>query len=98
MVRRFFVAETMSGVTTSGGYYSGQKPEYIRLASTMKLTVQLDPEQKETIRRPYLYVSYVEKEVALLTAQETMKVTFYIDYYEEFSAAWEAVKGVMIGA
>ena len=53
MVRRFFVAETMSGVTTSGGYYKGQKPEYIRLASTMKLTVQLDPEKKETIRRPY---------------------------------------------
>jgi hypothetical protein len=68
MVRRFFVAETMSGVTTSGGYYKGQKPEYIRLASTMKLTVQLDPEKKETIRRPYLCVSYVEKEVALLKA------------------------------
>jgi len=26
MVRRFFIAETISGVTTSGGYYKGQKP------------------------------------------------------------------------
>jgi len=66
MVRRFFITETISGVTTSGGYYQGKTPEYIRLASLVKLTVQLDSEVLETIRRPYLFVTYDEKEVALL--------------------------------
>ena len=49
MVSRFFVTEKISGINIAGGYNNGNSPNYIRVAQTIKLTVQLDPTSKEHI-------------------------------------------------
>jgi hypothetical protein len=39
----------------------------------------------------------VEKDVNLLKSDETLQVTYFMDYFEEFSKTWNAIRGVMIG-
>lgn len=42
LVRRFFVYDTISGISKIGGFESGSKPDYIRWASSIQLKVELD--------------------------------------------------------
>jgi|LauGreDrversion4_2_1035121.scaffolds.fasta_scaffold97754_1 hypothetical protein len=99
MVSRFFVTETVSGIDRLGGYADKQKtkPHFMRVAQSIRLIVELNPEQQETIRIPYLIINYVEKDVNLLKSDETLQVTYFMDYFEEFSKTWNAIRGVMIG-
>lgn len=54
MTKRFVMIDTVSGITESGGYYANSQPKYIRFVENIKLTVQLDPNTEEHIRRPLL--------------------------------------------
>ena len=39
MTRRFFVYDTISGITETGGYFTGATPKYVRFAESVTLTV-----------------------------------------------------------
>ena len=99
MTKRFLMVDTVSGITEAGGSSAGSTPKYVRFADNVKLTVQLDPDTQEHIRRPLLQLRYVEKEVSVLedqAAAATYPVTFFCDYYEETSAYWQFVQVLMI--
>lgn len=88
MTKRFFMIDTISSITVSNGYLSeNAKPEYIRLAEQLKLTVQLDPNVQERIRRPLLQITYVEREELQITASPDMKqdVLYFVEYYQEIN-------------
>lgn len=58
LVRRFFLYDTISGIDSSGGFVRNAIPKIVRYASSVKLTVQLDPNVEEHIRRPLLAITY----------------------------------------
>ena len=39
LTTRFFLVDTISGITDTGGFFSDAVPKYVRIASQTKLTV-----------------------------------------------------------
>jgi hypothetical protein len=66
LTKRFFMVDTISGITDSGGFFVDARPKFVRLASATKLTVQLDPNADERILRPMLQITYIEREVSVI--------------------------------
>lgn len=60
LVRRFFVYDTISGITTSNGYLNGTIPSVVRWASSITFKVTLDPNSPEHIFNPYVVITYSE--------------------------------------
>jgi len=83
LTRRFVVLETLSGVQEEGG-----APEYLRVADSIKIKIRLDPLKEEQIFPPYLEISYLEQEVALLESQRFLKISFTSEYFSDTSGFW----------
>jgi len=66
LVHRFFIYDTISGIKK--GYVENLSPrknvspKYVRFASAVKVTVQMDPSSQEKIRKPMLTIDYSEYE------------------------------------
>ena len=94
LVRRFFLFETLSGITTQGGYLEGAKPEVVRYAKGMKLKIRLDEsdDNEEMIYPPYLEIDYEEKKVEEIEGAavgETLTtVTFVSEYSMDTGGFW----------
>ena len=43
LTHRFFIYDTISGIENTGGYAGNKIANVVRLATTVKLTVELDP-------------------------------------------------------
>ena len=84
-VRRFFIYDTISGITQPDGYKSGKKPSYVRWASDVKMKVELDPNNPEKLYRPYLIIDYQEKDAAIVESSSKTQVSFKMEYYSDYS-------------
>lgn len=89
LVRRFFIYDSISGIDTKNGYKNQLPPSVVRLATDVKLTVMLDPNNEEQIYTPLLTLSYKEKAANLITDSSTFSMSYFMDYFEEASAFWE---------
>ena len=49
LFRRFFIFDTVSGISDTGGYLDEKKPKVVNFAKNIKLTVALDPLKAEAI-------------------------------------------------
>lgn len=98
LVHRFFITDTISGINSQGGYSGDKLPVVIRIAKSVKLRVQLDPEIPEHIKKPMLYITYEERAVNTITADSTTPVTYFVDYYEDITAVNQALLGIFIAA
>jgi hypothetical protein len=60
LVRRFFLYDTISGISSSsdGNYKDKSPPAVVRFANSVKIKIDLDPSDNERIFPPYLEVSY----------------------------------------
>lgn len=89
LVRRFFVYDTISGITAPGGYLNGTIPSVVRWASAITFKVTLDPNSPEHIYQPYVVITYSEIKVG--SVQGSTPVTFKMDYYQDMSVFWRQV-------
>ena len=73
--------DTCSGIE---GKFEGcdmdKKPKYVRYATEVLLTVELDPNKYESILRPYLKVTYEEKAVSLINSETKVSMVYLMDY------------------
>ena len=60
LVRRFFIYDTVSGISqsTGGSYVDGSPPAVVRFAQSVKIKIDLDPNDNERIFPPYLEITY----------------------------------------
>ena len=61
LVRRFFLADTKSGISGADGYIKGDTPMIIRYAKSITLRIKLDPKNEEMIYTPLLIINYRER-------------------------------------
>ena len=66
LFRRFFVYDTISGIESSDGLKNQANAKVIRYASTVRLTVELNPLKEERIRVPVLTITYEEMKTNLI--------------------------------
>lgn len=96
LVHRFFMYDTISGIEKDGGYKELKEPQYIRYASSVRLTVQMDPDKEERIRKPLLEIDYRTYKTDIITDLSVeVPASFYFDYYEE-GAAFESSGEIIV--
>jgi len=83
LVHRFFIYDTISGIKQKNGYIEKKAPTYVRYASNVRLTVQMDPNNKERIRKPLVEIEYREYATATVTDTSEVPAEFYFEYYED---------------
>ena len=86
LTRRFMVLETLTGVQEEGG-----TPQFLRIAKSIKIKIRLDPDDQkypEQIFPPYLEISYVEQDVALIDSQRFLKISFTSEYFSDEKVVW----------
>jgi meckelin len=83
LTRRFVVLETLTGVQEPG-----KAPQYLRVANSIKIKIRLDPKEPEQIFPPYLEISYMEQDVALIESQRFLKISFTSEYFSDTSGFW----------
>jgi hypothetical protein len=81
LVRRFFISETISGISTSGGYLFNQAPQIIRYAKSVKLRVEMDSDVNERIFKPVIEITYEEMPVSMIGASTKASLNFEVDYF-----------------
>jgi len=96
LTHRFFIYDTVSGIEKSEGYSKGKPPTVVRLATSVHLTVELDPNVPESIRRPLLTIEYKEIKTAKIAADTKVDVDYFLDYYEGVSKIWKAMRVIFI--
>lgn len=82
LVHRFFIYDTISGIK-QGRYIDNAAPSIVRFASKVKVTVQMDPSQEESIRKPLLEIEYSEFQTSLIDEKSEVPASFYFEYYED---------------
>ena len=83
--------DTISGIVKDGGYEKLLKPQYVRYASHVRLTVQMDPGKEERIRKPLLEIDYRTYKTDIVDdISIEVPASFYFDYYEEGASFEEA--------
>lgn len=92
LTHRFFMYDTISGIVNTGGYRKGDAPKVVRLATRVRLSVELDPKLPEKIRRPMLEMRFEEQLTSLIAESTTVPVESFIDYYEGVSHIWNAMR------
>ena len=93
LVHRFFMYDTISGIVKDGGYEKLLKPQYVRYASHVRLTVQMDPGKEERIRKPLLEIDYRTYKTDIVDdISVEVPASFYFDYYEEGASFEEAAQ------
>jgi hypothetical protein len=103
-VHRFFIYDTISGIETQGGYKANADPKYIRYAESVVLTIQLDPNVDERIRKPFLVIKYKEYATTNIEKDTVVPASFQIDFFMEVNtverraktALWIAVVIIII--
>jgi hypothetical protein len=68
----------------------------VRLATEVRLTVELDPTVPESIRRPLLELYYQETLTSTITSDTTVSCQYFNDYYQGVSKLWKAMKVIFI--
>jgi hypothetical protein len=81
LVRRFFISETISGIQTSGGYFSNAAPLVIRYAKSVKLRVEMNSVDHEKIFKPLLEITYEEIPVSMISPNTKAELRFQVDYF-----------------
>lgn len=66
LFRRFFIFDTISGITGSGDYKKNKEPSIVRYATDIKLSIALDPDNQESILKPLLWITYKEKRTSII--------------------------------
>jgi hypothetical protein len=74
LVRRFFIFDTISGITGEGDYKNEAyiKPSIVRYATNIKLSIALDPNNQESILKPLLWITYKEKSTGIIAEGTTI--------------------------
>lgn len=85
---RFFMYDTISGIKNRNGYKERKQPSFVRYAHDVRLTVQMDANRPEKIRKPMLEIEYREYNTAIVEESDQVPAHFSFDYYEK-SAAFE---------
>ena len=81
--RRFFVYDTISGISDGNGYSDGSlPPKIVRWASSIELKVKLDT--NENIYRPYMIIDYKEAEVETLTKDSLVDHKLTAGYFSDY--------------
>lgn len=100
LTRRFFVYDTLMGITT-GSFPERSPPYFVRYAKSIKLMIALDmdPSRPEVIYPPYLEIDYE----SALTDQITQSLmsrqgyaAFTVEYSQELNGFWDLARGFFI--
>lgn len=78
--RRFFIFDTISGITKENGYSTGATPTIMRYAKTMRLITSVQEKDSTRINRPYLVIEYRSREVANLDVNPTSSASFQVKF------------------
>lgn len=81
MVRRFFTIDTISGIKDSK-----TEPTYVRWAQNLEFKIQMDRTSQSSIFRPYIVVSYQEKDVESISKDTIYPVKFTYEYYCDYAS------------
>eukprot|EP00347_Sterkiella_histriomuscorum_P018733 403344384 len=88
--RRFFLFDTISGIDQVGGYPE-VTPSIVRWAADIKMKITLDPNNEERIYRPYLEITYKEKQSNLIHSNTVTHVRFVMDYFQDMTKFWRDI-------
>lgn len=81
LVRRFFISETISGISSSGGYLQNATAQVIRYAKSVKLRIEMDSSAHERILKPLLEITYEEIPVSMIGPTTKTGLHFEVDYF-----------------
>ena len=87
--------DTISGIKQNDGYKEGRAPAYVRYASDVRITVQMDPGSEERIRKPLVEISYREYSTDLVTENTQTHASFKFEYYEDGASFEDAAEIVL---
>lgn len=98
LARRFFVYDTISGISgggiSSGGFGAeGAGPEYVRWAEELSLKVEMDMERPERIYRPYVAVRYKAAKVPShgFDSSSRARARFVVEYFSDYQSLMQSV-------
>lgn len=96
LARRFFVYDTISGISGAGYLAGGTPPEYVRWAEELSLKVEMDMTNPERIYRPYVAVRYKAAKVPSngFDSSTRSRVKFVVEYFSDYASV---VQSVLIG-
>lgn len=96
LARRFFVYDTISGISGAGYLAGGALPEYVRWAEELSLKVEMDMNSPERIFRPYVAVSYKAARVPSngFDSSSRSRAKFVVEYFSDYASV---VQSVLIG-
>ena len=81
--RRFFIYDTVSGITESGVYNEKMAPNVVRFAKSIKLKIDLDPNDNERIFPPYLDITYKYLEKEQVAGKSVLEEVQFIAEYND---------------
>lgn len=70
LTRRFFIYDTISGISSANGFENGDVAQIVRYAKKITLKVQLDKNEPEMIYPPYLEIQYQEKKTSEILGKQ----------------------------
>ena len=89
LTRRFFLFDTLSGITIDDWGKPNATPLVIRYAKTFILKVNLDLNNEEMINVPYLQIDYRERSAAYIAENSLTDVFFNTEYILSTTEFWK---------
>ena len=100
LTHRFFLLDTQSGITSSSTNEALERPypaEYVRYASSMKMSIKIREEDPEKIYPPILTITYSDAKNTWTTDEESqVDIEFTVEYIQDTNEFWETVNGFFI--
>jgi len=86
LTRRFFIFDTLSGVTIEN--WPEGPPSVVRYAKSITLKINLDDHNEEMINVPYLYIEYRERTGVYIQDDSLTEVSFNSEYILSTANFW----------
>jgi meckelin len=92
LVRRFFLADTKSGISGADGYVKGDIPMIMRYAKSITLRIKLDTKNEEMIYTPLLIINYRERTMENIKQDPLASVSFRSEYQMDSDSATSGIR------
>ena len=81
MVRRFFTVDTISGIKDTKS-----EPSFVRWANKLEFKIQMDMTKQGSIFRPYIIITYKEKNIETISKGTQYPISLTYEYYCDYAS------------
>jgi len=97
--RRFFMVDTVSGIESDNGFINGDEPVVLRYAKSATLKVIATAGSSDTIYRPYMEITYRERQVSTLAESSSASISYDSSYeLNNLDSFWDTVIGLFVAS